>query len=209
VTCLVIVGAGGHAAVVAEAAQLQGAWEEICFIDDKYPGVTEIIGLPVVADTSSIIKLITDNVAFVVAIGDNDLRFRLHQQIEKAGGHMVSIIHPSASVSCSAMVQPGTVILAQAVVNARATIDVACIVNTAATIDHDCEIQAAVHISPGAHLAGGVSVGERGWVGIGASVMNDVSIGSNAVIGASAAVIADVETNSTVVGVPARQISRR
>ena len=208
-TRLVIVGAGGHAAVVAEAAELQGAWDDICFVDDKYPDVDEVLGFPVVGDSSAVHALISDQVEFIVAIGDNGTRLELHRQIDDSGGHFVTVVHPSACVSSSARVQPGTVILAQAVVNARATIDVACIVNTAATIDHDCEIQAAVHISPGAHLAGGVSVGERAWVGIGASVMNDVSIGSNAVIGASAAVIADVETNSTAVGVPARRISHR
>ena len=53
-TRLIIVGAGGHAAVVAEAAQLERAWDEICFIDDKYPGTREIIGLPVVGDLSAV-----------------------------------------------------------------------------------------------------------------------------------------------------------
>ena len=206
-SCLVIVGAGGHAAVVAEAAQLLAAWDEICFIDDKYPDLSQVIGLPVVADMSEINKLIANKADFVVAIGDNDLRFRLHQQIEQAGGEMVSVVHPSATVSRSAMVHPGTVILAQAAVNARTTIGAACIVNTAATIDHDCKIESGVHISPGAHLAGGVSVGERAWVGIGASVMNDVSIGFDAIIGASAAVISDVAANDTVAGVPAKRIS--
>ena len=33
------------------------------------------------------------------------------------------------------------------------------IINTGATVDHDCRIEDAVHIAPGCHLCGGVSVG--------------------------------------------------
>lgn len=49
-----IVGAGGHAAVVADGAGLQGKWNVICFNDQRYPGVSQVIGLPVVGDMTSI-----------------------------------------------------------------------------------------------------------------------------------------------------------
>lgn len=208
-TRLVIVGAGGHAAVVAEAAQLVEAWDDICFIDDKYADLNEIMGLPVVGDLSSVQELKGDGVEFIVAIGDNQTRLKLHQDIAENGGQLVSVVHPSAAVSRSAVVQPGTAIMAQSAINARTTIGVACVVNTGATIDHDCQIESGVHISPGAHLAGGVSVGERAWIGIGASVINNVSIGSAALVGAAAAVLSDVPANRTVVGIPAREIVRR
>jgi len=205
-TRLVIVGAGGHAAVVAEAAQLEGAWDDICFIDDKFPNVKNIIGLPVVGDLSAVPEFTADRVEFVVAIGNNDTRLELHEKLVGAGGKMVSVVHPTASVSRSADVQPGTVIMAQADINARATIGVACVVNTGATIDHDCQIDAGVHLSPGAHLAGGVTVGEKAWIGIGANVTNNVSIGSAAIVGAAASVLTDVAANRTVVGIPAREM---
>jgi len=207
-TRLIIVGAGGHAAVVAEAAQLAGPWDDICFVDDKYPDIDEIVGFPVVGELSAIPKLQTDQTEFIVAIGNNQTRLELHEKIESSGGRLVSVIHPSASVSPTAIVKPGTVILAQAAINARATIGVACIVNTGATVDHDCQIESGVHISPGANLAGGVSIGTRAWIGMGASVINNVSIGSAAIIGAAAAVLSDVAANQKVVGVPAREIVR-
>lgn len=208
-TRLVIIGAGGHAAVVAEAAQLEGPWDDICFIDDKYPDLGEILGLPVVGDLSAAHTLTADGADFIVAIGSNRTRLEVHQSIAHGGGQLVSVIHPSAAVSSSAVVQPGAAILAQAAINARTTIGVACIVNTGVTIDHDCQIESGVHISPGARLAGGVSVGERAWIGIGASVINNVSIGSAAIVGAGATVLGDVPANQTVVGIPAREIVRR
>jgi len=209
VTRLVILGAGGHAVVVAEAAQLEGAWDDICFIDDTYPDGSEIIGLPVIGDLSAMQELKNDRVEFIVAIGNNYTRLEQHQKIASSGGHLVSVIHPSASVSRSAIVQPGTAVMAQTAINARTTIGVACIVNTGATIDHDCLIGSGVHISPGARLAGSVSVGDRAWIGLGASVTNNVSIGSAAIVGAAAAVLGDVPANQTVVGIPAREIMRQ
>lgn len=207
-TRLVIVGAGGHAAVVAESAQLQGAWDDICFVDDKYPDLTEVIGLPVIDDLAAVERLQGEQAQFIVAIGSNDTRLRLHKSIAGVG-RMASVVHPSATVSRSAIVQPGTAIMAQAVINARAKIGAACVVNTSATIDHDCVIGSGVHVSPGANLAGGVSVGEAAWIGIGASVTNNVSIGAAAIVGAAAAVVGDVAPNQTVVGIPAREMVRR
>ena len=63
------------------------------------------------------------------------------------------------------------------------------IINTSASVDHECMIEDGVHICPGAHLAGKVSVGRGSWVGIGSSVVERVKIGTGAMIGAGAAVV--------------------
>ncbi|MNN96624.1 putative acetyltransferase EpsM [compost metagenome] len=65
-----------------------------------------------------------------------------------------------------------------------------------------------VHVSPGARLAGAVTVGDGSWIGIGACVRQVLSIGSNVMVGAGAAVICDISDNMTVAGVPARAIAR-
>ncbi len=208
-TRLVIVGAGGHAAVVAESAQLQGTWDDICFIDDRYPDLSDIVGLPVVGDLAAVQSLRSDGAEFVIAIGNNTTRLNLYRSIAGEGGQMVSVFHPSASISRSANVEPGTVVMAQGVINARTKIGVACIVNTGATVDHDCVIDSGVHVSPGANLAGSVSVGERAWIGMGANVANNVSIGRDAIVGAGAAVLNDVAADRTAVGVPARELVRQ
>ena len=65
-----------------------------------------------------------------------------------------------------------------------------------------------VHICPGAHLAGEVSVGSRSWIGIGSSVIQQVHIGSDVIVGAGAVVLRDLPNNVTAAGVPARIIAR-
>jgi acetyltransferase-like isoleucine patch superfamily enzyme len=58
-------------------------------------------------------------------------------------------------------------------------------------------------------LAGDVRVGDRSWIGIGASVRQGVRIGDGVIVGAGAAVVSDVPDGLTVVGVPARPMSSR
>src|SRR5690606_5139306 len=102
----------------------------------------------------------------------------------------------------------GNVVFAGAVINPGVETGHAVIINTSATIDHDCWLGAGVHISPGAHVAGGVQIGDEAWVGIGSSVKELVSIGARSKVGAGAAVVASIADETTVVGVPARPLEK-
>ena len=64
----------------------------------------------------------------------------------------------------------------------------------------------AVHICPDARLAGEVEVGDRSWIGIGASVIQQIRIGADVTVGAGAAVVCDLPDGVTAVGVPARTL---
>jgi acetyltransferase-like isoleucine patch superfamily enzyme len=56
--------------------------------------------------------------------------------------------------------------MAGSIVQANARIGKHCIINTGATVDHDCIVEDYAHIAPGAHLCGGVHVGEGALVGV-------------------------------------------
>lgn len=203
---LVILGAGGHGAVVADAAMLMGRWSEIVFLDDNPDEDASVLGLPVEDAVGNWASFNQAGVDFFVAIGSNAMRLDLLAAIENGDGSVASVMHPSATISRFADIRSGVVVCAGAVINPRAIIREGAIINTGATIDHDCELGRAVHVSPGAHIAGGVRVGERSWLGIGSAVREGVVVGDDVVVGAGAAVVSDVPSNSTVVGVPARPI---
>ncbi|CAN8138926.1 UDP-N-acetylbacillosamine N-acetyltransferase [uncultured Thiomicrorhabdus sp.] len=202
---LAILGASGHGKVVAEIAELNG-WE-VTFFDDAYPEVCKLEHWPVEGNTDGFIASKTDFDAAFIAIGNCSVRLNLQQRLSSLGVVFSILIHPSATVSRLAKLQAGTVVMAGAVINPFAEIGQSCIINTSATIDHDCVLADGVHISPGANLAGAVSVGECSWIGIGASVKQCVSIGENVVVGAGAAVVCDIPDNQTVVGVPAKPLA--
>jgi UDP-perosamine 4-acetyltransferase len=81
------------------------------------------------------------------------------------------------------------------------------ILNTASVVDHDCVVGDHVHLSPGARLGGGVTVGRGSHIGMGAIVIQGLRIGAGALVAAGAVVLRDVGDGDRVAGVPARKMS--
>ena len=203
---LIIFGAGGHARVVAEAAQLAG-FQITGFVEQSSDlWGTKILEFPVLGDESVFGSSEFEDCLAVVAVGDNVQREAIVTYLMARNVKFARVIHPSAVISPSAKLGSGIVVLAGAVVNSMAAVGSHCIVNTMASIDHDCSVENFVHISPGAHLAGGCTVGRAAHIGIGASLLADISIGQRCVIGAGAAVIGDIPADAVAVGVPAKVV---
>lgn len=201
---LVIIGAGGHGLVVAEAAELMRAWDKILFVDEKYTSSFVINEFDVITQ-QQFAALACDATDVIVAIGDNATRLSITKNYISQGYNSPIIIHPHASVSRSAKIAAGTVILANAVINAQAVIGLACIINTAAVIEHQCILGDAVHVSPSACLAGNVAIGACSWICAGAIVINNIHIERDVIVGAGSVVITNLTSDQCVVGVPAKQ----
>jgi sugar O-acyltransferase (sialic acid O-acetyltransferase NeuD family) len=201
---LLIVGAGGHGKVVADAAAGMNQWQEIAFVDKKYPALTLNGRWPVIADQSDLGALRRQFPQAMVAVGDAVTRLKVLNELKSIGFEIPIVRHPSCIVAEDVLLEEGVVVLAGAVINPGARIGRGCIVNTGASVDHDCTLGEGVHICPGARLAGEVVVGDCGWIGIGAVVIQQRKIGKGATVGAGAVVIRDVPDRLTVVGVPAR-----
>lgn len=205
---LLILGAGGHAKVVAETAMTVGLWDDIAFLDDRYPTLSAVLNLPVIGCFSDASAFRESFSYAVVAIGHNDSRIGWLRQMEGAGYALPTLVHSKAYVSPYAVLGVGTVVFAQAAVNADATLGRGVIVNTGATVDHDCFIGDGVHVCPGAHLAGEVRVGAHSCIGIGAIVIQRTDVGEGVTVGAGAVVVNAVPAGVTVAGVPARILKR-
>lgn len=200
---LAILGASGHGKVLADIAELTG-WEKIDFFDDAWPERKNNGAWQVIGDTQKLLNSLKAYDGVIVAIGNNKIRQQKLQQLESAGAKIITLIHPSATVSRYTKIGPGSVVVAGAVINPDCIIGSGVIINTCSSVGHDCTLGDAVHICPGARLAGGSEVNDRAWIGVGSSVRQLIRIGSDAIVGAGAAVVQDVLPNITVVGVPAR-----
>ena len=148
---LSIIGAGGHGRVLADIAQSMG-YTDIAFLDAGFPdfahsGTWDVIGTPADIDDSD----------YALGVGDNQTRIGL---IGSFPSDLVTLIHPSATVSPHAIIGVGSVICAGTVVGPFARLGRGCIINTSASVDHDCTLGDGVHLSPGARLGGGVNIGD-------------------------------------------------
>jgi sugar O-acyltransferase (sialic acid O-acetyltransferase NeuD family) len=206
---LLLLGAGGHARVVAETALATGRFSRIAFLDDRCTGPAQLpdqLGWPVIGPFDAALdpKIRQQFPAALVAIGNAAVRLQWLQRLAAAGYELPVVIHPTAWVSPSSKLGVGTVVFAQAAIQAQAVIGSGAILNTGSSVDHDAQLGDAVHICPGACLAGEVHVGNRSWIGIGASVIQQIRIGADVTVGAGAAVVRDLPDGVTAVGVPAR-----
>jgi len=207
---LLIIGGGGHARVVAEAAALAG-WRIAGFLDDDPdasmgPGIDRFGALSAAGR-----RELTSRHPVIIALGDLRLRRELiaarfahgsDEEIEAA-----TVIHPRAIVAPSAKLGPGVFIGPGAVVHTGAHVGAHATVNSGAIVEHEVTIGLNSHVAPGATLGGSVTIGEDTLVGLGARVLPGARVGDRVIVGAGAVVIHDTPNDACVVGVPAVDVS--
>jgi acetyltransferase EpsM len=201
---LILIGGGGHALVVADAAALAG-WELAGFLDDdrEAPLATHAPCLGPLARRPE------PGTLLIIALGDLARRSNL---IGPAPGfadalppeRYATVIHPSAIISPHSRIGPGVFIGPGAIVNPRASIADHAIINSGSIVEHDCEVGQNAHIAPGAILGGSACVGPDTLIGLGARILPGIHIGPGCTIGAGAVVTRDIPAGRTAIGIPAR-----
>lgn len=202
---LLILGSGTFATETLDIAETQGRFLPIGFVNSLSrpgPGATHA-GLPVFWIDD--VPFPPGSCSVVAGIVSPQRRAFVVQMVGRGYG-LVSVVHPSATISRRAQVQSGCVINAGVVIAQNSVVYENVIVNRGALIGHDIRLESFCTIGPGANLAGGVTVGEGAYIGVGAVVRDHVSIGSNVVVGAGAVVVKSVPPGVLVVGVPARVV---
>ncbi len=196
---LLIVGAGGHAKVIIDAAR--AAKFDIAGVVGDAQGRTDLLGIPISATPD---ELKAD--AFVIAVGDNRARAALFDEYLETGMRPAVVVHPSATIANGVEIGGGTFIAGGVVVNVDTRIGDNVILNTSCTVDHDCLIGDHAHVGPMTGLCGGVRVGAGTLIGAGCTVIPTRSIGEWTVIGAGSSVVRDVPDDELYAGVPARPL---
>ena len=199
---LLILGAGGHGRVVADAALASGQWTRVIASGrNPAPAADELLpGVPIVRWEEAL----GTAGAVHVAIGDAAAREREVSLLRE--GMLAAVVHPRASMSVHAKVSSGCFVGAQAVVGPCAWLGVAVIVNHGAVVDHDVEVGDFAHIAPLVALGGAVRIGRRVMLGSGASVLPGRRIADGIVVGSGAVVIDDLTEAGVYAGVPARRV---
>ena len=200
---LIVLGGGGHAAVVTEAAIASGL-PVAGFLDDD-PSVTLHHLAPRLGSLSALSRReLFAGHAVILGVGELGLR----EKLLRLGGDLdfAVVVHPSAVVSTTASLGAGAFIGARAVVQTGASVGAHAIVNTGAVLEHDSVLSERAHLAPGAVTGGNVRIGPGVLVGLGACVIPGVEIGGGAVVGAGSVVIRSVDPGSVMAGSPARAI---
>lgn len=201
---VVVLGSGGHARAVAEAATSSGfAVEEFVGLDhndNTFKALLQRISLLDLSSTS-----------LALGVGTNHVRARLHQRVITTFPHAVfpPIIHHTAWVSTDGAIDDGAILLAFASVGPGAHARVGSLLNTGASLDHDSTVGDYGSLGPGARTGGDVSIGSRTMVGMQAGILHGRTVGDDSVIGAHSAVVHDIPSLCVAYGTPCRVIRKR
>ncbi len=218
---IILIGGGGHALVVLEAAMESARSVRGFFDDDAHAVAWSRAQLGRLGDLNDAAKHLAfeNDERFVIAVGGLALRRRVIEELARpvlpanqssaqSSNHSpraaAAVVHPRAWISPSATLGLGVYVGPGAIVHAHAHVADHAIINSGAIVEHECEIGVNAHIAPGAVLGGNVHVGPDTLVGIGSRVLPGVKIGVGVCVGAGATVLRDVVSGATVVGVPAR-----
>ena len=205
---LIIIGAGGHARIVASILSAKNEYNILEFVDTykKYED-EKINGVPVV-QVNSIINYLKekdiDNI--FLAIGDNKKRKKLYKEV-KNRYNFINCIHPNAEIEKNSIIGKGVFIGSGVVIGAEVKISDNVIINNGVVISHETKIGANSHLGPGVNIAGRVNVGSDTFIGIGSSVIDNLNIGNNVVIGAGSVVINNIKDNIRPRGINKKVIS--
>lgn len=199
----ILFGAGGHAKVIFDLAELIGEPFDHVVVD-KMSG-SEFLGQNV-EQLGSLEDRIGEDFRFVVGIGDNRIRREKFSDLMNRGGAPFSAVHPTAVISKYAEIDSGAVVFANSVVNAGARVGKNSIVNTSAVVDHDSTIGDHAQICPGVIMSGIVQIKEGAFIGSGTSIANGISIGKWSYVGAGSVVVSDLPDRVLAYGCPARVI---
>jgi acetyltransferase EpsM len=201
---IAVIGAGGHASVVASTLVASGHTIAGFFDDDPRRSGTTFCNAPMlgtIADAATS----RDFSRAILGVGRNDVRKRLAEELDL---DWMSVVHPFAWVDPSASLGVGSVVFAGAIVQANAQVGVHVILNTRASVDHDCVVGDYVHIAV-AHLGGSARADEGAFLALGSVVLPGLRVGAWATVGAGAVVTKDVAPGTIVVGAPARPVPGR
>ena len=208
---IVIIGAGGHATVVADALLACGLI--VLGFTDSDPALADhrACGLRILGNDNILASYATDEIELVIGLGGAGaagslaLRERVQQRLAAGGWRIVGVRHPSAIVSVFAEVADSAQLFAGAIVQPHARIADGAIVNTGAIAEHDSVVGAFSHVASAACVCGGVTLGVRVHVGASAVVRQGVRVADDVVIGAGASVVRDCPISGAIlIGIPAQ-----
>jgi len=198
---VIVIGAGGHAAVVISSLLRLGA--DIVGATTKNPiNEGKVLGVDIIGTDDKILVKNPEDIVLANGIGatlaGQTRRYVCAEEMRTQGYRFCSLIDPSVVCGPEVNIGDGVQIMAGAIIQPRTNIGADCIINTGARIDHDCEIGINCHVCPGATLAGGVHIGPRTIVGAGVTVIPGITIGADSLIAAGSIVTKDIPSNSRV-----------
>ncbi len=204
---LILIGAGGHASVCLEIAELHG-FNVKGYLAPSKSEHFRLQTLEWLGNDTKIDQNLCENFEFINGIGSTgnpSIRISAFQRVTSMRGSFRTLIHPNAILSKYVKLGHGVQIFAGVIINSGAQIGDNVILNTGSLIEHDCKIENHAHIAPRSTVLGGVTVSEESHIGAGATILQNLTIAKKTLVGAQALVTRNFPEQKKLMGCPARE----
>lgn len=203
---LVMIGAGGHAAVLAEILLERNRQLIAVVSPDLIKENSPLFGVTQISSDEELLTIYSpQDVELVNGVGSiprNNIRSKLSTFFTEKGYTFARVISPKAILSNFLTLEEGVQVMPGAVIQVNTVVGKNSIINTGAIVEHDCTIGANNHIAPGVTLSGGVITDSDVHVGTGANIIQGIHIGQAAVVGAGTTISRNVPAGQVLI--PAR-----
>lgn len=212
-----LVGAGGFGRTVMPSAieQLRRQFSThdltVVFVESS-PRESTVNGIPCISIEDYFATPCSQRL-FNVAIADSTLRQSIAERCMAKGASPLSLHDSTAHVGETNTVDIGGILCRQSTVTVNARIGRFFHGHMYSYVEHDCVIGDYVTFAPRVSCNGNVHIGDHAYIGTGAVIRQGTPdkplvIGEGAVVGMGAVVTKDVEPFTTVVGNPARPLTK-
>jgi sugar O-acyltransferase (sialic acid O-acetyltransferase NeuD family) len=214
---IVVIGAGGFARevkwLIQEMDHATPRWEFVGYVVSDLGGVgsrdsrSEILG-----DYSWLRSHRQEFDGLAIGIGTPATRLRVSRELapEFPAGCWPALVHPSVRYDrVTTEIGEGALLCAGVVGTVNLRLRPFCLVNLCCTLGHEADIGEGCVLNPTVNISGGVTLEEGVLVGTGAQVLQNLRVGAGATVGAGSVVVRDVLPGATVVGIPAKPMSKR
>ena len=212
-----IYGASGCGRSLMPVARQQLAREsdasEIVFIDDALESVVEVNGHRVMNYLAFLNETASEKYV-QIAIANSHVREKIAQRLKMDGIQLWSIIADNVVLMDQLELAEGSALSPFVTIGSNVKIGKCFHANLYSYVEHDCVIGDFVTFAPGVKCNGNIHIQDHAYIGAGAMIKQGIPdqpliIGAGAVVGMGAVVTKSVPAGATVVGNPARIVTKK
>ncbi|MFQ9504718.1 MAG: acetyltransferase [Alistipes indistinctus] len=212
---VIIIGGEGNGGVIAACIEDNRKrfgdleWEVAGFVNDYE---TQVCGYPVLGGTDDVQELLKNpDYHFmwgIHMIGRNILTEKTFRKVNIPRERFATIVHKTAFVADSAVLEPGVFVMSNCYVGAQARLGQCSLMMANSLVGHNTTVGPLCHFSVGSITSSYITIGLCSDVTLGAKVIEKVKIGDFAVAGAGSLVTHNIPDYEIHVRTPAKFMKR-